>query len=193
MDDSDATVSNGPSARRRSAGIILGKRGPVASGAKLKWAECYQTEMPYLIRYLIRCFDSAEIRDATDVAHNAFAELFEKWDTVQYPRAWLRKVAFRQMLRQPVRSEYSFDTGHKEPVALSAAAQLELREDEKMVLDALGELPPTQRNVFALIYDQFSYREIAEIMNISEEAVRQNAARARKKMKELLGLTDYQA
>ena len=145
--------------------------------------------MPYLIRYLIRCFDSADMPDAVDAAHNAFTELFVKWDTVLNPRAWLRKVAFRQMLRQPVKGEYPLDTPHTEPAVLSASAQLELREDEQMVLDALGQLPFTQRRVFALIYDEFSYREIAEIMNMSEAAVRQNAGRARRKMKELLGLT----
>jgi RNA polymerase sigma factor (sigma-70 family) len=145
--------------------------------------------MPYLMRYLITCFDSADIRDAADAAHTAFAELFVKWNTVRNPRAWLRKVAFRQMLRQPVKGEYSLDTPHKEPAVLSASAQLELHEDEKLVLDALGQLPHAQRQVFALVYDEFSYREIAEIMNTTEAAVRQNAVRARRRMKELLGLT----
>jgi len=146
--------------------------------------------MPYLIRYLVRCFDSADISDAADAAHNAFAELFVKWDTVENPRAWLRKVAFRQMLRQPVKGECSLDTPHKEPVVLSSAAQLELHEDERMILNALKKLPVTQRNVFALMYDQFTYSEISKIMNMNEDAVRQNAGRARKKMKELLGLTN---
>jgi RNA polymerase sigma factor (sigma-70 family) len=189
VDDIGAGVSDGSPARRRTTGILPRKRSSVASGSQLEWAECYRTEMPYLIRYLITCFGGADMRDAADAAHTAFAELFIKWNTVHNPRAWLRKVAFRQMLRQPVKGEYSLDALHKEPAVLSASAQLELREDEKLVLDALGQLPPTQRRVFALMYDQFSYREIAEIMNISESAVRQNAGRARRRMKELLGLT----
>jgi len=41
--------------------------------------------------------------------------------------------------------------------------------------------------VLALIYDEFSYGEIAQIMGISQAAVRKNAERARRRMSELLG------
>ena len=129
------------------------------------------------------------MRDAAEAAHDAFAELFIKWDTVHAPRAWLRQVAFRRMLRQPVRGEYPLDALHKEPAVLSSSVRLELREEEELVLDALAKLPLTQRQVFALVYDQFSYQEIAKIMNTNEAAVRKNVERARRKMKELLGLT----
>jgi hypothetical protein len=42
----------------------------------VEWAACYQAEMPYLIRYLLKCFDNADVHDAADAAHSAFAELF---------------------------------------------------------------------------------------------------------------------
>jgi RNA polymerase sigma factor (sigma-70 family) len=93
------------------------------------------------------------------------------------------------MLRQPVKGEYWLDTSPLQLVVPSASEQLELREREREVIAALYELPLTQRRVFALMYDEFSYREIAEIMNMSEPAVRKNAERAKARMKELLGLT----
>ena len=112
------------------------------------------------------------MRDAADAAQSAFAELFTKWGTVRSPRAWLRTVAFRQMLRQP--PDYPLDP-HSEPSVLSASSALELREQERQVL--------------ALVYDQFSCQEIAEIIGKSEVAVRKNIERARMTMREILGVT----
>ena len=126
------------------------------------------------------------MRDAADAAQSAFAELFTKWNTVRNPRAWLRTVAFRQMLRQP--AEYPLDA-HSEPPVLPASSFLELREQERQVLAALRRLPLAQRQVMALAYDQFSYREIAEIIGKSEATVRKNIERARGAMREILGVT----
>ena len=71
---------------------------------------------------------------------------------------------------------------------LPASAPLELREQEHRVLAALRRLPLAQRQVMALMYDQFSYPEIAGIVGKSEETVRKNAERGRAAMKELLGI-----
>jgi RNA polymerase sigma factor (sigma-70 family) len=127
------------------------------------------------------------MRDAEDAAHNAFVELFTNWDTVRSPRAWLRTVAFRQMLRQNASAEYPLDVLREEPGTVPASARLELREETQAVLRGLRQLPLTQRQVLALIYDEFSYGEIAQITGISQAAVRKNAERARRRMSELLG------
>src|SRR5713226_4856623 len=107
-----------------------------------EWASFYQAEMPMLIRYLLKCFGNTDIRDAADAAQSAFTELFTNWDEVHNPRAWLRKVAFRQVLRQ--QREYPLDALQREPAVLPASARLELREEEQAVLDGLRRLPPKQ-------------------------------------------------
>lgn len=112
-----------------------------------------------------------------------------KWSTVRHPRAWLRKVAWRQMLSQHASAGYPLDELNQEPAVLPASAKLELREEEQAVLDLLRQLPLKQRQVLALLYDKFSYSEIAGIMDMSEDAVRKNAERARARMKNLLGIT----
>ena len=170
MDDTDATVPvpDIPAALQRS------------------WEDLYKAEMPRLVRYLMKCFGDSGMRDAADAAHNAFVELFTNWDTVRSPRAWLRKVAFRQMLRQNASAEYPLDVLRQEPDTVPASARLELREETQAVLQGLRQLPLAQRQVLALIYDEFSYGEIAQIMGISQAAVRKNAERARRRMSELL-------
>ena len=157
------------------------------------WEDLYKAEMPRLVRYLMKCFGDSGMRDAADAAHNAFVELFTNWDTVRSPRAWLRTVAFRQMLRQNASAEYPLDMLRHEPATVPASARLEPGEETQAVLGGLRQLPLAQRQVLALIYDQFSYSEIAQIMSISQAAVRKNAERARRRMSELLGITHSRA
>ena len=189
MDDTDATVPvpGIPAAATPDSAIASQQCGPVTCVLQRGWGDLYKAEMPRLVRYLVKCFGDSGTRDAEDAAHNAFVELFTNWDTVRSPRAWLRKVAFRQMLRQNARAEYPLDVLREEPNTVPASDRLELREGTQAILRWLRQLPLAQRQVLALIYDEFSYGEIAQIMGMSEPAVRKNAERARRRMSELLG------
>jgi RNA polymerase sigma factor (sigma-70 family) len=195
VDNADATAPGPdiPAAATRDSATADQQRGSVASELQKSWADLYKDEMPRLVRYLMKCFGDSGMRDAADAAHHAFAELFTNWDTVRSPRAWLRKVAFRQMLRQNASAEYPLDALRREPCAVPASARLELGEETQAVLDGLRQLPLAQRQVLALIYDHFSYSEIAQIMSISQPAVRKNAERARRRMSELLEITHSRA
>lgn len=189
MDESGAIVPRTPAAKQQNDAITPAKRDSVDSVSRVEWAACYLAEMPYLIRYLQKAFGSSDIDDATDAAHSAFAELFTKWDTVHNPRAWLRTVAFRKMLQRSAQREEPLDTLPPQLIVPSSSEQLELREQERELIAVLRELPRAQRQVLALMSDNFSYSEIAEIMRIRESAVRKNAERARARMKKLLGLS----
>ena len=188
MDDTDAPVPvpDIPAAATRDSARDDQQHGPVNGALRSCWKDLYKTEMPRLVRYLMKCFGDSDMRDAGDAAHHAFAELFTKWDTVRSPRAWLRTVAFRQMLRQNASAEYPLEALRQEPATVPASARLELREETQAVLHGLRQLPLAQRQVLALIYDEFSYGEIAQITGTSEAAVRKNAERARRRMRELL-------
>jgi RNA polymerase sigma factor (sigma-70 family) len=154
-----------------------------ASALRAEWDACYRRLMPGVVRYLMKCFGDSDMRDAADAAHSAFTELFAKWDTVRDPRPWLWTVAFRQMLRQNARPGYPLDMLRQEPTAAPASEQLELREETRAVLARLLQLPLAQRQVLALVLDEFSYSEIAQITGMTQDAVRKNVERARRKMK----------
>ncbi|MDE5552594.1 MAG: RNA polymerase sigma factor, partial [Muribaculaceae bacterium] len=52
---------------------------------------------------------------------------------------------------------------------------------------ALNELPVTQRSVILLYYLQnYSVKEIASILTVSEDSVRQHMTRGRQQLKKLL-------
>jgi RNA polymerase sigma-70 factor (ECF subfamily) len=136
--------------------------------AEVEFAACYQAEMPLLIRFLIKY--GAAGHDAAEAAQEAFIELHRQWHSVSKPKPWLRKVAIRIYLKTPADNSLSLD-GHDKPGVLDATNRIEFREEEKTVLAALGSLPPAQRAVLALHYDQFETREIAEILGMTEAAV----------------------
>ena len=149
-----------------------------------EFATCYQAEMPALVGFLITC--GAGHHDATDAAQEAFLELFKKWQTVEKPKQWLRTVAYRIFLHQPVSNTSPLQENHDVASLLSASADFDFHEEEKAVLDMLRLLPTAQRAVLALHYDQFETRDIAEILGMKETAVRKNLERARAKLRKLL-------
>lgn len=165
---------------------VTSGRHDLTDVSHVEFATFYQAEMPRLVLNLIKCWPSKN--EVEEAAQRAFALLFEQWDSVTYPRAWLRKVAFRSLLSLPVKNESPL-ADHEQLDVLGPSARVEQDEEQDAVLSALHQLPLTQRQVFALHYDEFKTCEIAEILNMKEAAVRQNLARARATLKGLLGLT----
>jgi RNA polymerase sigma factor (sigma-70 family) len=152
--------------------------------SQVEFAACYQAEMPGLVRFMMRC--GAAEQDAVDAAQDAFTALYQKWGSVRHPARWLRTVALRSFLRQPVTGRTPLDESYDRAGPLSASARIELDEEDRAVLAACRQLPMTQRAVFALHFDQFSNREIAEMLAMKEPAVRKNLERARAALRKLL-------
>jgi RNA polymerase sigma factor (sigma-70 family) len=165
---------------------IAPRRSAPTDVSHVEFAIFYEAEMPRLVRYLVKCGISEH--DAQEAAQHAFEELFKQWDSVRSPKAWLRTVAFRMLHKAHVKNERLLG-GYDQPGALRTSARIELREEADAVLSALLQLPMAQRQVFALYYDGFETCEIADILEMTEAAVRQNRARARARLSVLLRAT----
>ena len=189
MDDTDATVPvpDIPAAATRDSAIDDQQCGSVTCVLQRSWEDLYKAEMPRLVRYLMKCFGDSGMRDAADAAHNAFVELFTNWDTVRSPGHGCGQWrSARCSARTPARST-RLTCCARNPPQSQPQHGWSWREETQAVLHGLRQLPLAQRQVLALIYDEFSYGEIAQIMGISQAAVRKNAERARRRMSELLG------
>jgi RNA polymerase sigma factor (sigma-70 family) len=184
MDDSIPPAPDIPSSSRET--VNPASRPLVADLAEVEFAACYQAEMPSLIGYLIKY--GASYHDAIEAAQEALIELHKQWHGVTKHRAWLRTVAIRKYLNFPVNQTGPWREDNDRPGGLSASSRIEFREEEQAVIAAFRQLPVTQRAVLALHYDQFETRDIAEILEISEPAVRKNLERGRATLKRLLGL-----
>ncbi|MFJ4832111.1 RNA polymerase sigma factor [Streptomyces sp. NPDC088747] len=127
--------------------------------------------------------------EAADAAHEAIARLLpDRWRTVEHPRAWLRVTAQRCYWRQSNTRTSAMDPVPDRPGGTCPVAEVVLTDTQQRVLDALGRLTPARRTAMAWYLDGFDTAEIAWMLGLTPEAVRQNICRARRDLVIILGL-----
>ena len=105
-------------------------------------------------------------------------------------RAWLFRIGhnnFVNMKRSQKRSGHALpeDTPHRDPATpLDHSAN---RETVQVVAEAVGKLPPDYRSALMLrVENELSFREIATILEITEETARWRVFKARQKLMQML-------
>ncbi|MEV2235502.1 sigma-70 family RNA polymerase sigma factor [Streptomyces phaeochromogenes] len=156
-------------------------QAPADSAARTEFASFYAGNKSRLVVFIMR--HGADSHEAGEVVQAAFAQAWERWESIEHPHAWLRKVAYRQLLRSRDRRESPLEFLEDSPGGPCPVERVDLDAQEKLVLKVLADLPMQQRRVFAWTYDGFSTQETAELLDMAPESVRQNLARARKSLK----------
>ena len=122
--------------------------------------------------------------DAEDVFSDVFFALFRKpeaFQSAEHLKAWLLRVAINTA--KNLRSSY-WQT-HRMPLLDTLPAPEP--DSEYDVPAAMQALEPDERAaVYLHYYEGYSYREIGEMLGLSEPGARTKAARARAHLKELL-------
>jgi RNA polymerase sigma-70 factor (ECF subfamily) len=137
--------------------------------------------------------------DAADVTQQAFVRAFKglaSFRGAASVRSWLYRIAINCALswlrdhkrEQPGQSgqtgEYADDTASE---AHPAPVQLIAGEDTAALRVAIGKLPPKQKLVLELrVFDDLSFKEVAELAECSENTAKVNFHYAVKKLRELL-------
>lgn len=124
--------------------------------------------------------------DAEDVVQNTFMKLWEKEDIFEddtHARKWLIRVAVNEcnsLWRSPwKRRMASLEELQQEPIFST--------EEKSNLYYAVMELPVEYRQVVHLYYfEDYSVKEIVQIMKLSQTAVQTRLLRARQKLKEKL-------
>ncbi|MFB8441237.1 RNA polymerase sigma factor [Streptomyces niveus] len=154
-------------------------------------AALHTKESSGLLGFLI--MQGAKWPEAQDAVQDAFTELIRSNCTIDHPRAWLRKVAYRMWRRSRRIPEYPEDdllvleeANPSRTFWENATDAAALSFDDRRVLSLLQKLPAKQAAVMAWHLDGFTSEEISEVMEISRAAVRQNLSRARSTLKDLI-------
>jgi RNA polymerase sigma-70 factor (sigma-E family) len=125
----------------------------------------YQREAVGMVRMAYLLVGSRQL--AEEIVHDAFAELFERWERLEHPRAYLRTCVVngsRSARRRRNRESQSLD-------ASSAPAPAGLGADH--LLDALAALPYRQRAAIVLrYYEDLSEAAIAEALGVRPGTVK---------------------
>lgn len=167
------------------AGYAAEMASPSGAGVT-DFSACYARELSSLVWFVMSL--GADAHRAADVAQSAFAEAFAVWARIEHPTAWLRRVAGRLYYRHLVPQETPVEDVPDRQGPLSAAGEVELHDEAHRVLAVLADLPPKQRQVMAWTIDGFSPAEIARELDVDPATIRQSLAKARKNLKEQLGI-----
>jgi RNA polymerase sigma-70 factor (ECF subfamily) len=127
-----------------------------------------------------------------DIAQEAFARLYERWDRMESPehaRNFVFRVAVnlgRSHLRR--RLAAPFGLSGPEPVTLDATGR---SDDWLSIAGALARLSPSQRAAVVLIdYADLDSAGAAAILGVTASTARSNLMRGRTALREALGITE---
>lgn len=134
-----------------------------------------------------------EADTASDIVQDVFLRIYERRNQLNRPesfRGWLFAIARNRCLSQLRRERGHTSLEEAPDEAIAVAAPVDSRESEEdvwLIRRALARLRFEYREVLVLReYQDLSYREIAEITETSESAVKSKLFKARKALHEML-------
>ncbi|WP_084483954.1 RNA polymerase sigma factor [Nocardia anaemiae] len=141
----------------------------------------YRQFIPTLIGFLM--WQGATLSDAAEIAQETMTRVWQQWPEIQHPQAWARKVAGRALVRRVASTtEYPVADVPERSALLPPNMDIAAWEQRHDILTALRELPPRQRQVLIWTLDDYTPTEIANMLQITPEAVRSNLFKARRKI-----------
>jgi RNA polymerase sigma-70 factor, ECF subfamily len=152
----------------------------------------FQDFYPSLCRFL-ECLLGGRAALAQDLAQESFLQLHRTaWGTlpVDEARFWLYRVARNLAINEFRKSHTRYRLFDRvvevmSPRTRNPEQEYETQERKELVLEMLQTLPEDQRTALLLReQEQLSYREIGEVLNISESKVKVDIFRARTSLRE---------
>ncbi len=139
-------------------------------------------------RYLYRLTGDYEL--AQDLMQDTFIQAYKgilKTDSVLSFRAWLYRIATNNVYKQH-RKRLLFlpFSSLQKDVELPAGNSVAETDESLAIQEVLAHLPKEQRTCLVLhLVEGFKYREIAETLGISEDAVRMRVSRGKEAFQKL--------
>lgn len=135
---------------------------------------------------------------AEEVLQEGFIKIFDKLDAFDYKgsfEGWMRRIIsntaidhIRRSKKDPflTDNDEDFRMGGENPVI--EQEELEITEIKaEIAMEAINELSPAYKAVFNLyVLEEYTHREIAEILNISEGTSKSNLAKAKMNLQKIL-------
>lgn len=123
--------------------------------------------------------------DAEDICQTVFLKYLTSnmtFGSPEHEKAWIIRTAINAC-KDHLKSAF-----FRRTVSLEDAAQIAAPEvPDTWLMDAMKHLPEKHRiSLYLYYYEEYSAREIAEVMGVSESAVNQYLARGRRKLRTIL-------
>ena len=148
-------------------------------------------EIKVVFKYLLKIGASKE--DAEDIVQETLYKTIKNINGINPSKmtAWLFKVAINSYYTLYNKNKrqncvYLEEKHYAELLDIGVEQQVLDQEFKERVYQTLDQLRPGQKNILILKYElNLSYKEIAEILGITEHGVRMYLYRSRNKFKEL--------
>ena len=123
--------------------------------------------------------------DAEDICQTVFLKYLTteiRFDSVEHEKAWIIRTTINAC------KDHLKSAWFRRTVALDDAAQVAAPAvPDNWLMDAMKGLPEKHRiSLYLYYYEEYSAREIAEVMGVSESAVNQYLTRGRRKLRTIL-------
>lgn len=138
--------------------------------------------------------------EAKDMVQNGFIKVFAKLEVYNFSgslEGWIRRIMVNtaiDQIRKNKKDPFSIDDDARfknleEDVPFDAEEnETETKLKAEQAIKAISELSPAYRTVFNLyVMEGYTHKEIAEYLNISEGTSKSNLAKAKQKLRILLG------
>lgn len=157
--------------------------------ALMEFETFYRSELPSMVG-LARTI-CGDHETAKDIAQEAMSKAYENWPKIasyDKPGAWLRRVTINLAISKRRRAGRELSLLRRSAAQQRATDRHEdIRPDDE-VWDAVRKLPPRQRAVVALFYqDDLSTTAIAEILDCSVSTATSHLSQARATLAVALG------
>jgi len=152
-------------------------------------------------KMLVVCMAYAKNRaEAEDLLHDGFIKLYQKLPKYNYQgsfEGWVRRIITNNaidFIRK--RKEFTIDFNDTHLNLVDETEHEKSNEDKELIkakaekiIAAIQQLSPAYKAVFNMyILENMSHKEIAQKLNISVGSSKSNLFKAKKKIKDLLGL-----
>ena len=123
--------------------------------------------------------------DAEDICQTVFLKYLTTnmtFDSIEHEKAWIIRTTINAC------KDHLKSAWFRRTVALDDAAQIAAPSvPDSWLLDAMKGLPEKHRiSLYLYYYEEYSSREIADVMGVSESAVSQYLTRGRRKLRTII-------
>lgn len=134
---------------------------------------------------------------AQEVVQESFIKIFDKLDKFDFKgsfEGWMRRImvnasidAIRKRNRQPFLTDEEYVFNERSTVQEHDFDEDITKIKAEYAMEAIQQLSPAYRTVFNLyVIENYSHKEIAEILDISEGTSKSNLAKAKQNLRKIL-------
>ncbi|MFI9206446.1 RNA polymerase sigma factor [Streptomyces sp. NPDC053048] len=141
------------------------------------FSDFFTQEYQRVVHGLMRA--GATCEEAEDAVQDAMQALLLAWPTCRNHAGWVRTTAWHAFCKRADRNRKRVELESRNARLTGPEPAVRMEPDERdRVMRVLRDLPPRQRQVLALHYDEYSAQEIAELLGVKPSTVRSNLRHA---------------